>query len=84
MILVFTIMRKEVHNMNETQIKLREIVELQKEYSKMASGKIPFTKRNLCDLCIPFRDKYGLNDDQVLRLARKQMDIAEIIDVMCL
>ena len=68
--------------MNETQIKLREIVALQKEYRKMESGKILFTKRNLCNLCVPFRDKYGLNDDQVLRLARKQMGIEEIIDVM--
>ena len=68
--------------MNETQIKLREIVELQKEYQKMASGKIPFTKRNLCNLCVPFRDKYGLTDDQVLRLSRKQMEISEMIDTV--
>ena len=70
--------------MNETQIKLREIVELQKCYKDLEIGKIPFTKSALCTLCVPFRDKYGLNDDQVLRLARKKMDIAEIIDVMCL
>ena len=68
--------------MNETQIKLREIVKLQKEYQKMVIGKIPFTKRNLCNLCVPFRDKYGLTDDQVLRLVRKQMDLSEMIDVV--
>ena len=68
--------------MNETQIKLREIVELQKGYADLESGKVLFTKRNLCDLCVPFRDKYALNDDQVLRIARKRMDISEMIDVM--
>ena len=68
--------------MNETQIKLREIVELQRGYKDLESGKIPFTKPSLCALCVPFRDKYGLNDDQVLRLARKKMDIDEMIDVM--
>lgn len=68
--------------MNETQIKLREIVELQKGYQDLESGKIPFTKSALCALCVPFRDKYGLNDDQVLRLARKKMNIDEMIDVV--
>ena len=68
--------------MNETQIKLREIVDLQKGYADLESGKVPFTMNAICGLCVPFRDKYNLNDDQVLRIARKRMDISELIQVM--
>lgn len=68
--------------MNETQMKLREIVELQKGYEDLESGKVLFTKQAICNLCVPFRDKHSLTDDQVLRIARKKMALSEMIDVM--
>ena len=35
----------------------------------------------MCDLCVPFRDKYGLTDLQTLMIARKEIGIPEIIDL---
>lgn len=40
------------------------------------------TKKALCALCIPFRDKYGLTDLQTLRIARKEMDLMEMVDLL--
>lgn len=33
-------------------------------------------------ICIPFRDKYKLTDLQVLRIARKEMELSEIVDLL--
>lgn len=60
---------------------MREVAELQKEYQKLIDEK-RLTKRAMCDLCIPFRDKYGLTDLQALRIARNEMDLSEIVDLL--
>ena len=60
---------------------MREVAELQEAYQRLIDEK-RFTKRAMCDLCIPFRDKYGLKDSQALRIARKEMDLAEIVDLL--
>lgn len=57
-----------------------QIAEMQTQYQKLIDTK-SLTKKALCDLCVPFRDEYGLTDLQTLRIARKEMDIAEIIDL---
>ena len=60
---------------------MREVAELQEEYQRLIDEK-RLTKRAMCDLCIPFRDKYGLKDLQALRIARKEMELAEMVDLL--
>lgn len=60
---------------------MREVAELQKAYQKLIDEK-RLTKRAMCDLCIPFRDKYGLKDSQTLRIARNEMDLSEMVDLL--
>ena len=47
-------------------MQLEVAVEIQKAYSKLTSGQVPFTKKNMCAILAPLRDKYGLTDRQVL------------------
>ena len=58
----------------------KQIAEIQKQYQNLIDTK-SLTKKALCDLCVPFRDKYGLTDLQTLMIARKEMGIPEIIDL---
>lgn len=57
-----------------------EACKLQKEYQKLIDEK-RLTKKAMCDLCIPFRDKYGLTDLQALRIARNEMSLTEITEL---
>lgn len=58
-------------------LELNEIVELQKRYQKLFDDK-KLTKRAICELVIPFRDKYGLSDLEALQIARNELTISEI------
>lgn len=60
---------------------IREAVNLQKEYQKLINDK-KLSKKAICELCIPFRDKYELTDLQVLRITRKEMELSEIVDLL--
>lgn len=40
------------------------------------------TKKDMCDLCVPFRDKYNLTDLQTLKIARKEMPLAEMVALL--
>lgn len=60
---------------------MREIAELQEAYQKLIDEN-RLTKKAMCNLCIPFRDKYGLKDSQVLRIARREMDLSEMADLL--
>ena len=60
---------------------MREVAELQKAYQRLIDKK-RLTKKAMCDLCIPFRDKYGLKDSEALRIARNEMDLSEIVDLL--
>lgn len=53
-------------------------VEIQKAYRKLTSGEVPFTKKNMCNLLVPLRDKYNLTDRQVLAVARNELSLEEI------
>ena len=64
--------------MGETFFK--EASELQEKYQGLID-KRKLTKKAMCDLCIPFRDKYNLTDLQTLRIARKEMDLSEMVDL---
>ena len=58
----------------------KQIAEMQRQYQNLIDTK-SLTKKALCDLCVPFRDQYGLTDLQTLRIARKEIGIPEIIDL---
>lgn len=58
-----------------------EVVKLQQEYQKLINNK-KLSKKTMCELCIPFRDKYKLTDLQVLRIARKEIELSELIDLL--
>lgn len=58
----------------------KQIAEMQRQYQNLIDTK-SLTKKALCDLCVPFRDEYGLTDLQTLMIARKEMGISEIIDL---
>lgn len=64
--------------MGETFFK--EASELQEKYQELIDNR-QLTKKNMCDLCVPFRDKYKLTDLQTLRIARKEMDLSEMVDL---
>ena len=58
----------------------KQIAEMQRQYQNLIDTK-SLTKKAMCDLCVPFRDKYGLTDLQTLMIARKEVGIPEIIDL---
>lgn len=60
---------------------IREAANLQKEYQKLIDNK-KLSKKAICELCVPFRDKYKLTDLQVLKIARKEMELSEIVDLL--
>ena len=60
---------------------MNEVGNLQKSYhSLIENGKL--TKKAMCDLVVPFRDKYGLSDLQALMIARNEMSIPEMAELM--
>lgn len=58
-------------------LELNEIVELQKGYQKLFDSQ-KLTKRAMCELVVPFRDKYGLSDLEALQIARDELTTSEI------
>ncbi len=60
---------------------MSEAAKLQNEYQALINSK-KITKKAICDLCIPFRDKYGLTDLQTLRIAREEMDLSEMLELL--
>ena len=60
---------------------MREVADLQAAYQRLIDEK-RLTKRAMCDLCVPFRDKYGLKDAQALRIARNEMDLQEMVNLL--
>ena len=74
----------EYHRMRanrDSMVDIREVVKLQEGYKELVKTE-RLSKKNICELVIPFRDRYGLTDMQALRIARKEMDLAEIIKVL--
>lgn len=63
--------------MDNTYILLCDIVNMQEQYIQ-AKNNNRLTKKAICDICIPFRDKYALDDKTVLSLARNEFSIKKI------
>lgn len=76
---------KEGYSLNNVEAKLDfeqknimyDIGNLQTKYQSLIEKK-KMTKKAICDLVIPFRDRYGITDLQALQIARNEMTISEI------
>lgn len=60
---------------------LKEIGCLQENYKKLLTGG-KMTKKAMCDLVIPFRDKYQLTDINALSIARNEKSFDEIAKIL--
>lgn len=60
---------------------LEEALEIQKGYQALIKNK-QFTKKAVCNLVIPFRDRHRLTDLQALRIARNELSVYEIISLL--
>ena len=58
--------------------KLQMLAEMQASVQK-AKEKNLFTKKNLCDICIPVRDALGLTDAETLSVANNTATLSEIV-----
>ncbi len=59
---------------------IKEAAIMQEEYQHLIDENRP-SKKAMCALCVPFRDKYGLSDLQTLRIARKEMSLMEMLQL---
>ena len=57
-------------------MKIEDAVELQKAWQNLNSG--PFTKKMMCDILVPLRDKFSLTDLQTLQIARNELSLEQI------
>lgn len=62
-------------------LKIKDIIDLQESYEELVKTKT-LSKRKLCEICIPFRDKFGLTDIEVLRIARNEISLKEIQEII--
>ena len=60
---------------------LQEIGELQAKYKYIVNNKL-LSKKALCDLVVPFRDKYLLSDRQALSIVRNEITIKEMGEIL--
>lgn len=60
---------------------LQEIGELQAKYKCLVNNKL-LSKKALCDLVVPFRDKYLLSDRQALSIVRNDITIKEMGEIL--
>lgn len=56
-----------------------DVNQLQLEYERLRNS-VKISKKDICNLCVPFRDKYGLSDAQTLLIARKQVGLDYILN----
>ena len=56
---------------------VNDISNLQSKWEELINNEC-LTKKTMCDLCIPFRDKYKLKDNQVLQIARNEVSLETI------
>lgn len=60
---------------------MSDVANLQTGYQKLIDES-RLSKKAMCDLVVPFRDKYGLKDLQALQIARAELSISEINDLL--
>ena len=60
---------------------IKVIAVLQKEYKKLLLTK-KLTKKAMCELVVPFRDKYHLKDREALSIARNEVSMEQIAEMI--
>lgn len=60
---------------------IKDIAELQNNYKKMIESNT-FSKKRLIEICVPFRDKYHLTDGQTVAIAREEMSMSQIYELV--
>ena len=60
---------------------LEELAELQIRYQRLVDNQ-ELSKKKMCELVIPFRDRYGLSDKEALSIARGELGIAETFGLL--
>jgi hypothetical protein len=63
------------------EAKIRLIAKMQQDYISLVNSS-KLSKKNICDVCIPVRDALGLDDQVTLRIARRQMTLPAIIEII--
>ncbi len=63
------------------EAKIRLVANMQHEYEKLLSSR-KLTKKAMCDLCVPVRDALNISDSEILRIARKEMTLYEIVKLI--
>lgn len=67
-------------NNEKIGIFMKDVALMQENYDNLRnSGN--FTKQAICNMLIPFRDKYKLTDIQTLGIANKRYNLAEMIQL---
>ena len=66
---------------NKENISFFEIADLQREYATLKNTN-RLTKKALCDLCIPFRDKYCLKDHEAISIVNGSYSNIEIAKIL--
>lgn len=61
--------------------KIIDTVKMQEDYKKLLDGE-RVTKKAICELGVPFRDKYGLTDLQTLRIMRSEITLSELLELL--
>ena len=61
-------------------MRLSAVADLQNQYNSLM--KHGMTKKQLCDLVIPFRDRWELTDKQALAIARGEMSLQDAAMLM--
>ena len=60
---------------------MEEIAKLQMDYNSLKLNN-QLSKKAICDLVIPFRDKYNLSDKDALAIARNEMSIIDMVEAI--
>ena len=60
---------------------LEEVLEIQEGYQILLKNK-KLTKKAMCNLVTPFRDRYRLTDLQALQIARNELSVSEIVALL--
>lgn len=59
-------------------VNILEIAKLQEDYAALIRGR-KLSKKAICDICVPFRDKAGLTDSQTLQIARRELSLTDML-----
>lgn len=60
---------------------IKEVAKLQNDFAKLLHDK-KLSKKMICDLVVPFRDKYNLKDAEALQIARDELELSAMTKLL--